>query len=75
MKQIVKDWQMDYNRYRHYISLHYMTPAGFAGLCLQTGCIRPRMTELGRVQDGGILCWALDHKEKAAQISTWGEKA
>ena len=46
---------MDYNRYRPYISLSYMTSTGFAELSRQAGCIWPHMPVLDEVQDCGIL--------------------
>jgi transposase InsO family protein len=55
MKYVVERWRMDYNHYRPHSSLGYMTPAGFAELCRQAGCIRPHTPVLDRVQDCGIL--------------------
>jgi transposase InsO family protein len=55
MKYVVERWRMDYNHYRPHSSLGYMTPAGFAGLCQQAGCIRPHTPVLDGVQDCGIL--------------------
>jgi putative transposase len=55
MKYVVERWRMDYNHYRPHSSLGYMTPAGFAELCRQTGCIRPYTPVLEGVQDCGIL--------------------
>ncbi len=55
MKYVVERWRMDYNHYRPHSSLGYMTPAGFADLCRQAGCIRPHTPVLDGVQDCGIL--------------------
>ncbi len=55
MKYVVERWRMDYNHYRPHSSLSYMTPAGFAELCRQAGCIRPYTSVLNGVQDCGIL--------------------
>ena len=55
MKYVVERWRMDYNHYRPHSSLCYMTPAGFAELCRQAGCIRPHTPVLDGVQDCGIL--------------------
>jgi len=55
MKYVVERWRMDYNHYRPHSSLSYMTPAGFAELCRQVGCIRPQTPVLNGVQDCGIL--------------------
>ena len=55
MKYVVERWRMDYNHYRPHSSLGYMTPAGFAGLCQQAGCVRPHTPVPNEVQDCGIL--------------------
>ncbi len=55
MKYVVERWRMDYNHYRPHSSLGYMTPAGFAQLCQQAGCVRPHTPVLDGVQDCGIL--------------------
>jgi putative transposase len=55
VKYVVERWRMDYNHYRPPSSLGYMTPAGFAELCREAGCIRPHMPVLDGVQDSGIL--------------------
>jgi len=55
MKYVVERWRMDYNHYRPHSSLSYMTPAGFADLCRQTGCIRSQPPVLDEVKNGGIL--------------------
>jgi putative transposase len=54
-KYVVERWRMDYNHYRPHSSLSYMTPAGFADLCRQAGCVRPHTPVLDGVQDCGIL--------------------
>jgi len=41
--------------YRPHSSLGYMTPAGFAELCRQAGCLRPPTPALSGVHDCGIL--------------------
>jgi len=33
-KVVVEDWRLDYNNHRPHSSLGYMTPAGFAALCI-----------------------------------------
>ena len=53
-KYVVERWRMDYNHYRPHSSLGYMTPAGFAALCRQVGCIRPQMPASSGVHDCGI---------------------
>jgi putative transposase len=55
MKYVVERWRMDYNHYRPHSSLGYMTPAGFAELCHEAGCVRPHTPVLDGVQDCGIL--------------------
>ena len=55
MKYVVERWRMDYNHYRPHSSLGYMTPADFAELCRQAGCIRPQTPVLDGVRDCGIL--------------------
>jgi len=55
MKYVVERWRMDYNHYRPHSSLGYMTPAGFAELCRQAGCLRPQTPVPSGVQDCGIL--------------------
>ena len=55
MKYVVERWRMDYNHYRPHSSLGYMTPAGFAELCREVGCIRPNTPVFSGVQDCGIL--------------------
>ena len=54
-KYVVERWRMDYNHYRPHSSLDYMTPAGFAELCREAGCVRPHTPVLAGVQDCGIL--------------------
>ena len=54
-KYVVERWRMDYNHYRPHSSLGYMTPAGFAELCRQAGCVRLHTPVLEGVQDCGIL--------------------
>ena len=41
-RYIVNRWRMDYNHYRPHSSLRYMTPAEFAQLCHEAGCVRPK---------------------------------
>ena len=41
LRYVVERWRMDYNHYRPHSSLSYMTPAEFAELCRDVGCIRP----------------------------------
>jgi transposase InsO family protein len=55
MKYVVERWRMDYNHYRPHSSLGYMTPAGFAELCRQVGCLRPPTPVRSGAQDCGIL--------------------
>jgi hypothetical protein len=55
MKYVVERWRMDYNHYRPQSSLGYITAAGFAEQCRQTGCIRPNTPVFDGVQDCGIL--------------------
>jgi transposase InsO family protein len=40
VRYIVERWRMDYNHYRPHSSLGYMTPAAFAQLCREVGCVR-----------------------------------
>ena len=40
VKYVVDRWRMDYNHYRPHSSLGYMTPAVYAQLCRQAGCVR-----------------------------------
>ena len=54
---------MGYNHYRPHSSLSYMTPAGFAQLCRETGCIRPHTPAPDPVQDCGILSQTPDQKK------------
>ncbi len=42
MRYVVNRWRMDYNHYRPHSSLRYMTPAEFAQLCHEAGCVRPK---------------------------------
>ena len=55
MKYVVERWRVNYNHYWPHSSLSYMTPAGFAKLCRETGCIRPHTPVPNGVQDCGIL--------------------
>jgi transposase InsO family protein len=55
MKYVVERWRMDYNHYRPHSSLSYTTPAGFAELCRQAGCIRSHTPVLNGSQECGIL--------------------
>jgi transposase InsO family protein len=54
-KYVVERGRMDYNHYRPYSSLGYMTPTGFAELFRRAGCIRPHTPVLHGVHDCGIL--------------------
>ena len=54
-KALAENWRMDYNHFRSHSSLGYMTPAVFAELCRQAGCIRPHTPVLDGVHDCGIL--------------------
>ena len=60
VKYVVERWRMDYNHYRPHSGLSYMTPAGFAQLCREVGCIRPHTPVPDEVQDCGILSQTLD---------------
>ena len=40
LRYVVERWRMDYNHYRPHSSLSYMTPAEFAKLCVDVGCVR-----------------------------------
>jgi len=42
MRYVVNHWTMDYNHYRPYSSLQYITPAELAKLCHDVGCVRPK---------------------------------
>jgi len=42
MRYVVNHWRMDYNHYRPYSSLQYITPNEFAQLCHDVGCVRPK---------------------------------
>lgn len=55
LRYVADRWRMDYNHYRPHSRLGYMTPAGFAELCRQAGCLRPQTPVLSGVQDCGIL--------------------
>lgn len=57
---MVERWRMDDNDYRPHSSLSYMTPAGFAQLCREVGCIRPHTPVRDEGQDCGILSQTLD---------------
>ena len=59
---------MDYNHYRPPSSLSSVTPAGFAQLCRETGCIGRHTPVPDGVQDGGILPETPDSKERGGQI-------
>jgi len=49
---------MDYNHYRTHSSLSYMTPAEFAKLCIDVGCVRPQRPR----SEEGELCEILSQK-------------
>jgi len=55
IKYVVERWRIDYNHCRPHGSLGYMTPAGFAELCRQAGCVRPQTPVLDGVRECGIL--------------------
>jgi len=44
VKYVVDRWRMDYNHYRSHSSLSYMTPATYAQLCREVGCVRRHMS-------------------------------
>ena len=44
VKYVVDRWRMDYNHYRPHSSLGYMTPARYAQLCREVGCVRCYMS-------------------------------
>jgi putative transposase len=43
VRYLVERWRMDYNHYRPHSSLLYMTPAAYAQLCREVGCVRRYM--------------------------------
>lgn len=54
-KYVVERLRMDYNHYRPHSSLTYMTPAAFAELCRQAGCVRPYTPMPDEVETCAIL--------------------
>jgi len=58
LRYVVDRWRMDYNHYRPHSSLSYMTPAAFAKLCVDVGCIRPQSCGVERAQ----LCETLSQR-------------
>jgi putative transposase len=50
LRYVVERWRMDYNHYRPHSSLSYMTPAEFAKLCVDVGCVRtPKEAKLQEI--------------------------
>ena len=60
LRYVVERWRMDYNHYRPHSSLSYMTPAEFAKLCVDVGCIRPQSCGTERAQVCETLSQRLD---------------
>ena len=58
LRYVVERWRVDYNHYRPHSSLSYMTPAEFAKLCVDVGCIRPQSHGTERAQ----LCETLSQR-------------
>ena len=44
VRYVVERWRMDYNHYRPHSRLGYMTPATYAQLCREVGCVRRYMS-------------------------------
>jgi len=60
VKYVVDRWRMDYNHYRPHSSVGYMTPAAFAQLCHEAGCVRPYRTIPDELQISEILSQTVD---------------
>jgi len=58
LKYIAERWRMDYNHYRPHSSLGYMTPAEYAKLCKDVGCVKQRKHKTGQAQ----LCETLSQE-------------
>ena len=60
VKYVVDRWRMDYNHYRPHSSLSYMTPATYAQLCREVGCVRRHMSIPDESEVRETLSQALD---------------
>jgi len=60
VKYVAERWRMDYNHYRPHSSLSYMTPAAFAQLCQEVGCIRSHTPMPDELRMAEILSETLD---------------
>ena len=50
LRYVAERWRMDYNHYRPHSSLGYMTPAEYAQLCEEVGCVKQRMRKIGQAE-------------------------
>jgi len=45
LRYVADRWRMDYNHYRPHSSLDYMSPAAFAGVCIEQSSGSLRLTQ------------------------------
>ena len=60
LRYVAERWRMDYNHYRPHSSLGYMTPAEYAKLCEDVGCVKQRKHKIGQVQLSETLSQKVD---------------
>lgn len=60
LRYVAERWRMDYNHYRPHSSLGYMTPAEYAKLCEDVGCVKQRKSKLGQAEVRETLSQQLD---------------
>jgi putative transposase len=60
LRYIAERWRMDYNHYRPHSSLCYMTPAEYAKLCEDVGCVKPRKQRNGQAELSETLSQRVD---------------
>ena len=60
LRYVADRWRMDYNHYRPHSSLGGMTPAEYAKLCEDVGCIKQRKHKTGQNELCEILSREVD---------------
>jgi len=60
LRYIAERWRMDYNHYRPHSSLCYMTPAEYAKLCEDVGCVKQRKQRNGQAELSETLSQRVD---------------
>ena len=60
LRYVAERWRMDYNHYRPHSSLIYMTPAEYAKLCEDVGCVKQRKSKPKQAESCETLSQTVD---------------